>query len=132
MREFQNFIPDREGRSSSLGGNLDNEQSNATRKLSNEIQQSHDCVGNRDSFCYYCYEYEAPSLRRKINKTVCDLYETMFGMNLEQQNNWVRRIICNACRVMLRRWETKKVPCVLFFNYLERARTSGKLLLLLE
>jgi len=103
-------------RSSSLVDDLANEESNATRKLSNEIQQSHDCVGNRDSFCYICSKYEVPSLRRKINKTICDLYEKMFEMKVDQQNSWVPRIICNVCRKMLGRWETKKVKKNLRFS----------------
>jgi len=95
-------------RSSSLVGDLANEESNATRKLPNEIQQSHDCVGNRDSFSYICLKYEVPSLRRKINETICDLYEKMFEMKVDQQNSWVPRIICNVCRKMLGRCGRRK------------------------
>lgn len=83
-------------------------ESNATRKLPKKVQQSHDCDANRDNFCYICSKFEVQSLRRKINETVCELYEEIFKVKIDQHNSWVPRVICNSCRKMLYRWGAEK------------------------
>jgi len=90
-------------RSSTLVGNLANVEYKTTRRKS----LSHDCDINRDVFCYICCKYEVRSLRKKIDDTIKIKYHEIFGLHISE-HPWVPNIICNACKVMLNRWEQNK------------------------
>lgn len=91
-------------RSAVLVGNLAGTGYDATRRC---VPQVHRCsTVVRDSFCLICAEFEITKNRKPLTQGLIDIYNKAFNLNFVDVE-WAPHIVCNSCRTMLIRWNTK-------------------------